>query len=186
MNTSKYNFLSFIILGLLIISSCTKDPVIPIEEEVITTLIFTLTPDSGGEDVVLTFQDLDGDGGNEPIIMGGSLTANTTYQSNIELLNESVVPTENIATEVIELALEHQLFFNTSINGISIDYTDFDTSGNPLGLKPRITTTDIGSGTLTVTLRHQPEKNASGVSEGDITNAGGETDIEVEFDIIVE
>jgi hypothetical protein len=30
-----------------------------------------------------------------------------------------------------------------------------------------------------------PNKNASGVVEGNIANAGGETDIEVNFDIVV-
>ncbi|HBK71516.1 MAG TPA: type 1 periplasmic binding fold superfamily protein, partial [Flavobacteriaceae bacterium] len=35
-------------------------------------------------------------------------------------------------------------------------------------------------------LRHEPNKSASGVSDGDITNAGGETDIEVIFNITVQ
>ena len=38
----------------------------------------------------------------------------------------------------------------------------------------------------TITLRHEPAKTATGVSGGDITNAGGETDIEVVFDVTVE
>ena len=37
----------------------------------------------------------------------------------------------------------------------------------------------MGHGQFTVTLRHEPDKSAQGVSAGDITNAGGETDIEV-------
>ena len=37
-----------------------------------------------------------------------------------------------------------------------------------------------------MTLRHEPAKDASGVAAGDITNAGGETDIEVTFDVTVE
>ena len=41
-------------------------------------------------------------------------------------------------------------------------------------------------GTLKVTLRHEPNKSAAGVVGGDITNAGGETDIEVEFPIVIE
>ena len=35
-------------------------------------------------------------------------------------------------------------------------------------------------------LRHEPDKSAAGVSSGDITNAGGETDIEVSFNVIIE
>jgi hypothetical protein len=31
-----------------------------------------------------------------------------------------------------------------------------------------------------------PDKYAAGVSEGDISNAGGETDIEVSFQVIIE
>ena len=37
------------------------------------------------------------------------------------------------------------------------------------------------SATMTVILRHEPNKAGAGVSDGDITNAGGETDIEVTF-----
>ena len=42
------------------------------------------------------------------------------------------------------------------------------------------------NGTVVVTLRHQPDKTASGVSSGDITYAGGETDIEVSFPLVIE
>ena len=37
------------------------------------------------------------------------------------------------------------------------------------------------SASMTVILRHEPDKAGAGVSDGDITNAGGETDIEVTF-----
>jgi len=49
-----------------------------------------------------------------------------------------------------------------------------------------LTTDAAGSGTITVILRHEPDKGASGVNDGDITNAGGETDIEVTFDVTVQ
>jgi hypothetical protein len=39
---------------------------------------------------------------------------------------------------------------------------------------------------LKITLRHEPNKKASGVVGGSITNAGGETDIEVSFDVEVK
>ena len=44
----------------------------------------------------------------------------------------------------------------------------------------------MGSGTITVTLRHEPNKDAAGVSSGDIANAGGETDIEVTFNVEIQ
>ena len=80
---------------------------------------------------------------------------------------------------------EHQFFFATT--GASMfNYADQDNDGNPVGLSFELTTGDAGSESYTITLRHEPDKSATGVSGGDITNAGGETDIEVVFDVIIE
>ena len=172
---------------MLFITSCKKDdPIIENEEELITTLIYTLTPEAGGDPVVLSFQDLDGDGAMPPTITGGTLVANTSYNGSLQLLNESVNPAEDITVEVQEEAEEHQFFFENTISGLSIAYTDEDENGHPIGLSSKITTTGPGSGTITVTLRHEPIKTAAEVSTGDITNAGGETDIEVTFNVVVQ
>ena len=94
------------VFSMLFITSCEKDepedPIIPNEEEVITTLNFTLTPDGGGTPVVLSFQDLDGDGGNAPTISEGTLDNNTIYNGSLELLNELEDPAEDITLEVAE------------------------------------------------------------------------------------
>ena len=175
------------VCSMLFITSCKKDdPIIENEEELITTLIYTLTPEAGGDSVVLSFQDLDGDGAMPPTITGGTLGANTIYNGSLQLLNESVNPAENITVEVQEEAEEHQFFFQNNISGLSIAYTDEDENGHPIGLSSKISTTGSGSGTITVTLRHEPNKTAAGVSTGDITNAGGETDIEVTFDVEIQ
>ncbi|MDB4089172.1 type 1 periplasmic binding fold superfamily protein [Flavobacteriales bacterium] len=175
------------LLSLILISSCKKDdPEIPNEEEVITTLTYTLTPTGGGAPVVLTFKDLDGDGGNAPTITGGVLDSNVTYTGAIVLLNEQEDPAENITTEVRDEAEEHQLFYSTSSSDVSISYTDTDANGDPIGITTSLTTTNISSGTIKITLRHEPNKSASGVSTGDISNAGGETDIEVTFNLDVQ
>ena len=49
-----------------------------------------------------------------------------------------------------------------------------------------LTTGDAASGNITIILRHEPVKDAEGVSDGDITNAGGETDISVTFPVVVQ
>ncbi len=175
------------VCSMLFITSCKKDdPIIENEEELITTLIYTLTQEAGGDSVVLSFEDLDGDGAITPIITGGTLGANTIYNGSLQLLNESVNPAEDITVEVQEEAEEHQFFFQNNISGLSIAYTDEDENGHPIGLSSKITTTGSGSGTITVTLRHEPIKTAAGVSNGDITNADGATDIEVTFDVVVQ
>ncbi|MGR3809310.1 hypothetical protein [Jiulongibacter sp. NS-SX5] len=168
-------------------TSCEKeDPVIPNEEELITTLIYTLSPVNGGEDVIFKFQDLDGDGGNAPVYTVGTLAANTTYNGSLDLLNELESPAESINEEIEEEDNEHQFFFAVSGLNATLVYTDQDGDGNPVGLSSTLTTGAASNGQLTITLRHEPAKSATGVASGDITNAGGETDIEVTFDVIIQ
>ena len=175
------------VVTMLFITSCDrKDPTIPNEEELITTLNFTLTPEGGGTSVVLSFKDLDGDGGNNPVITSGTLDTNTTYAGLIQLLNELEDPTEDISEEVEEEAKEHQFFFQTTVDGLTITYGDKDADGKPIGLVTTVTTAAAGSGTIKVVLKHEPDKSAAGVSSGEITNAGGETDLEVTFTVDVQ
>ncbi|MGY8976762.1 MAG: hypothetical protein ACKVLJ_01235 [Cytophagales bacterium] len=181
--------LSSIFISLITIVSCSDDPEDPIvenEEEVITTLTYTLTPSEGGSAVVLTYQDLDGDGAGEPTITNGTLSASTVYSGVLTLLNETEDPAESITEEIDEEDDEHQFFFSSTITDLQVAYADTDGDGNPVGLATTLTTSAAGLGTLTITLRHEPEKSASGVASGDITSAGGETDISVTFTITVE
>jgi len=178
--------LRFLIFTVLIGFSACLEPVVPNEEELITTLTYTLTPSSGGATVVLSFQDLDGDGGNAPIIMSDTLAANTSYTGRLELLNESITPVEDISVEILDEDEDHQFFYETTVNNLAVTYNDQDDNGNPVGLNTNLTTGAAGSGTLKIILKHQPDKSASGVGNGAIANAGGETDIEVTFSVHVQ
>jgi len=159
-------------------------PVIPNEEEVITTVRYTLTPANGGDAKVFQFQDLDGDGGNVPIVTADTVDADSTYSGSIEFLNELVTPADNITMEVLEEGDEHQVFYQKVSGDFVISYNDQDKNGNPIGLSTTFESKTTG-GSLTIVLRHEPSKNAALVSSGDITNAGGETDIEVVFPVNV-
>lgn len=181
MKFTKLSPLALLAAGVL---SCQpQDPTDPHEEELITTLNVDL--EAGGSTVTLNFQDIDGDGGDAPVITTDKLAANTTYSGSITLFNESETPAEELTAEIFDEAEDHQFFFATT--GASMfAYADQDNNGNPVGLSFELTTGDAGMESYTITLRHEPDKTASGVSGGDITNAGGETDIEVVFDITVE
>ena len=124
----------FLFVALLSFSCEKDDPVIPNEEELITTLNYQLMPESGGDTVVLSFKDIDGDGGNAPVIANGVLKANTTYAGTLTLLNESVSPADNITEEVEEEGDEHQFFFEASTGlNATISYDDVDVNGTPVG-----------------------------------------------------
>lgn len=177
---------STLVAGIMVsmLLSCSSDddnPVAVDEEEVITTMNVTLTSTSGT--VTLQSQDLDGDGPNAPVIdVSGNLTANTTYSGSIELLNETETPAEDITEEVAEEDEEHQFFFTTSGSLTSVAYDDVDGNGNPVGISFELTTGDAGSGTLQITLRHEPKKP----NDGSLADAGGETDIAQNFTVTVE
>lgn len=166
--------------------ACSNDDNTPVnEEEVITTITTTLT--GGGQTITLTSRDLDGDGPNAPIVtVSGDLVAGTTYLGSTSFLNELANPVDNITTEVAEEGADHQLFYQLTASLGTVTYDDVDANGNPIGLAfTLVAGTSGASGNLIVTLRHLPNKTAAGVSTGDITNAGGSTDAEVSFPIVV-
>lgn len=180
-----------LILAIILFSAACKkekdDPIIPNEEELITSLYLTLIDSLSNDTIELSFVDLDGDGGDPPIVNTENLNSNTSYQGYLFILNESSTPPINISVEVEEEAEEHQVFYE-SVGGLDLVsmYQDEDANGNPLGINMGFVTSSSSNGSLIITLRHEPDKFAEGVSEGDIANAGGETDIQVTFDIEIQ
>lgn len=177
----------YIFLTLIIFGSCQPNDEPVNQEELITTFIYTLL-DSNGNQVILSFKDVDGNGGLNPIYyVSGSLKANTTYAGSLELLNESISPVDTITHEIVSEDFAHQFFYlKSNVLNASIHYADLDKNGKPLGVKSSMVTGSPSTGTIKIVLRHEPNKDALNVSQGDITNAGGETDIEVEFNVEVK
>lgn len=182
-NSVQSYFLALLFVP-LIFTSCSDDDENPVpvdEEEVITTMTVTLT--ASGNTVTLQSRDLDGDGPNTPeITVSGNLAANATYSGSIELLNETETPAEDVTEEVEAEDDEHQFFFTTGGAITGTTYSDQDGNGNPVGLSFELTTGEAGSGTLQVTLRHEPKKP----NDGTLADAGGETDIAQSFTVTVE
>ncbi|HMW38396.1 MAG: type 1 periplasmic binding fold superfamily protein [Saprospiraceae bacterium] len=155
------------------------------ESELITSLNYVLT-DTSGQQVILVFKDLDGDGGVAPVInVSGPLKKNMTYSGVIELKNEAQTPAVDITQEIMKEAVDHQFFYDNTAS-IAVSYKDADSKGDPLGVKTQLLTAGAAQGKLTITLRHLPDKKAAGVAAGDIRNAGGESDLEVSFNIEVQ
>ena len=177
--------IALLVIPVLFSTSCSNDDAPVNEEEVITTVTTTLT--SGGQTITLTSRDLDGDGPNAPVVsVSGNLVAGTTYTGITTFLNELESPAEDITSEVEEEGADHQVFYQLPSSIGTVTYTDTDANGRPIGLNFTLVAGTSGStGTLTVTLRHLPNKSATGVSAGDITNAGGNTDAEVTFSVAV-
>jgi hypothetical protein len=193
--TKQIKFYALALVAALTFSSCSNDddnPAPPVnEEELITTITAIYTPVGGGTAVTLQYKDLDGEGANAPVItVSGAFEKNKTYNGAVTFKNDSVNPTEDITPEIQEEGEEHQIFYQKTGTLNPFTYgtakNNFDKNGKPIGLQSVFVTTEAASGTLTITLRHEPNKSAANVAAGDITNAGGSTDAEVSFPISVQ
>jgi hypothetical protein len=181
-------FLSMMAIAAITFNSCSDDDPAPVnEEEVITSVNIVLTPQGGGDQITLSSRDLDGDGPNAPIVLvSDPLATGTVYNGTVQFLNELEDPAEDKTAEILAEDEEHQVFFSVTGSVGSFAYTDSDSNGNPIGLTFTLTSAaNTTSGVLTVVLRHQPDKDGAGVSDGNIANAGGETDIEVSYNVAV-
>lgn len=175
------------VIAIMGIISCSSDdddaPEIINEEEVITTVELSLR-DTAGNSLMYISRDVDGDGPDAPVVTNtGNLVQGTTYSGTVRFLNETESPAENITEEVEDEADEHEVFFTPSSSiQITVLKTNFDDDGNPLGTEFDLSTGMAGMGTLTVTLRHELQKPNDGTLDG----AGGDTDVQVTFDVTVQ
>lgn len=167
-------------------SNETAGPVNP-EELINSVRLYFINTTDRSEVITATFQDLDGSGGDLPLLTHPMLTANTNYDISIQFLNELENPAEDVTLEVSNENLVHQVFY-VSEAGLNLiyAYNDRDINGNPTGLFGTIMTGAVSTGNLTISLIHEGFKNAPGVSDGDPTNTSGKTDIEVTFNVTIQ
>jgi hypothetical protein len=191
MNTNLKH-MAIAVVAALAITGCKKDedvtvaPPIVNQEELITTMVLSFDGQAGAADKELRFTDADGDGGGAPVFDLDTLQAGSNYNVSVFLLNATANPVDTISNEVLAEGVDHQFFFQPAGANLTIAYADADANGAPIGLQTTMATGAASVGTLKVILRHEPNKSGAGVSAGDITNAGGETDIEVEFPLVIQ
>lgn len=180
---------SLVLFTGLLFTACSKndnsDRPEPVnEEEVITTMNVTLTPDGDGDVVTLKKYDSDGDGPLAPeVTVLGNLTVGASYKGTIVLLNETIKPAGKVTEEVMKENTDHQFFYNADANlNVTTVYGNTDDNGNPLGTEFTLTAGEASLGTLTITLRHLPKKP----NDGTLADAGGVTDVDGTFALEVE
>ncbi|MDC1221312.1 type 1 periplasmic binding fold superfamily protein [Salibacteraceae bacterium] len=176
MNYFKTTFLISIVL---ISISCKRDPDDPTdpidvnEEELITTVRLNFENTASSNQFSASWTDKDGDGGDNPTIDSIYLDTNASYQVSIEFLDESSDEVEDITEEVQEEGVEHIVCLESSSSEIQIERTDSDGTYE-IGLESKWTISNAANGSLTISLKHQPD-----VKDG--TCNPGETDVEVIF-----
>ncbi|MFN8416921.1 MAG: hypothetical protein U0U66_11380 [Cytophagaceae bacterium] len=181
----------YILLLSVLISSCKKDkdnvatPPAPEEQELITTIIvsFKKTP-TATDSLTFAWRDADGEGGAAPVIDPIAITTEYTYLS-VHVLNESNPnDVEDISEEIQEKGNEHQLFYTTGTDYMTMAYIDMDDHGVPIGLKMTLSDlTTVTNSTLQIVLKHQPGiKPVSGQGNASL----GASDFDVTFPLTIQ
>jgi hypothetical protein len=193
------------IVGFFAITSCSED--VPEKEDVpelITKATLTFTPQGGGDAVIVSATDPDGDG-VQPITVDGeiNLATDKTYVLTVLLSNTLVAPTDpayDITAEVEAEGDEHMFFFGWTGDVFSnpsgdgnidsragvVNYTggenSLDENELPLGLTTTWTTSaSSAEGKFEIRLKHQP-----GLKTDTSGSDAGETDLSLTFDIFVQ
>lgn len=178
-------------------ASCeSEDPEKENEGEVITDVTLKFQELNGSNALVgdvLSFKASDPQGievGKTPTVQSISLTKGKKYQMTIEVTNS--IEGEDITQEILEEAEEHQFFFLGQVfdsSFFSIQYAD--AGGIALGVKTNVTvsaSTGTNNSSMRVVLRHDLDKNFPGASNPNFANfvqAGGETDLDITFPVIL-
>ena len=178
-------------------ASCeSEDPEKENDGEVITdvTLKFQeLNASNAPVGSVLSFKASDPQGievGKTPTIQSISLAKGKKYQMTIEVTN--AIKGEDITQEILTEAAAHQFFFLGQVfdsSFFSIQYAD--AGGIALGLKTTVTvssSTGTNNSNMRVVLRHELNKSFPGASNPNFANfaqAGGETDLDLTFPVIL-
>ncbi|MBC6365991.1 hypothetical protein [Algoriphagus sp. AK58] len=195
-NLQKLPLYLFAVLTLGFASCESEDPEKENEGEVITDVILKFQEIDGSNNPVgssFSFKASDSQGivvGGAPTIETVTLTRGKRYQMNIEVRNS--IENEDITQEIIEEADEHQFFFLGSAftsNILSISYAD--PGGKLIGVQTRLTVSSspgTNNTSMRVVLRHDLNKSFSGASNPNFENfvqAGGESDLDITFPIII-
>jgi hypothetical protein len=193
--TTRQKTILAALLGIAVLAGCKTDKdneltaPAPVNEEELITDAYLRFHDNNGNTYQWHASAVGGleQGGESGLqITADTLPANTLLQVEIILLNRSVTPVDTVSQEVLDEGEEHQFFFLSTNTNITISYADQDANGHPIGLHSTWQTGAPATGQVTVLLRHEPDKGAAGVSDGDITNAGGSNDLQVQFPAVAQ
>lgn len=181
------------------VACSSDDPEIESEEEVITDVTLTFTEvDESGAALSASFDVLASDPeglelGSSPTIGSITLEAGKRYLLEIELYNS--IEDEDITEEILEEDDEHQFYFlGSAFVGtpvLTYVYDDEDGDGNPIGLRGFVTVAEspaVNNAQFRLVLRHDLNKGFPGANNPNFenfVNAGGETDLDIIFPLII-
>ncbi|RYZ33913.1 MAG: hypothetical protein EOP49_35200 [Sphingobacteriales bacterium] len=187
MTTRIYKILSIALISFSV--SCTKpENPVPVEQELITTLRLNIK-DAAGITQTFDYKIENGFGNSNQgtiDIDTVRLLPNSTYTVITQVLNEKESPAEDITQEVISENSDHLFLYlsnpATGAGSISATGGNLDNNMLPFNQAATLTTGPAGSGKFTVYLIHAPQDKSAASPAA----AGGETDVEAAFPVMIQ
>lgn len=176
-NTLKFGMLALLLLAGAL-TACNKDE--STEQEVITTVVAHLVAADGSLDQTYEWNDLDGPGGNVPTIDNIILAANKTYNCTIEVYDRSTSPDRDLTLEIDAEKTAHLFVYTPDGVNITVSSSDTDANGKPYDRVGIWQTGTASVGSMTVVLKHEPDKNAANPAQT------GDTDFDVAFPVRIQ
>ena len=178
---------------MLTFASCTKDDATPapVEQELITTVKLSVSPiTSNLMPYVFTYKVENGFNNTTP----GTIQIDTLrllsgleYMVYVDLYNEKANPVDTATNEILAERNEHLFFYvsNPATGPGSVRVVNNtgskDFEGNPFNQQIQMVAGAPGSGQLRVVLLHQPTNKNAATPDA----AGGETDVDVTFPVVI-
>ena len=173
---------------LLSFESCKKDdddPMLPQvienEPESITKVRLSFKSKAPtGNDFSAEWSDSDGVGGNPASIETIRLDSGQMYDLDISFIDGSGNSEEDLTVEIQNESDEHLVCFESGLLGTALSNTITDSDGTyPIGIQSEWIVNSKANGTMTISLKHQPDGLKNGSCDV------GETDVEIEFPVVI-
>ncbi|MDA7837030.1 hypothetical protein N9A49_06440 [Salibacteraceae bacterium] len=186
----KKHILILSIMSLFIsLESCKKDDddpelpqVIENEPESITKVRLSFeSTNPTGKSFTAEWSDSDGVGGNLASIDTIRLDSGQMYDLDVSFIDGSGNSEEDLTIEIQNESDEHLVCFESGLLGTALSNTITDSDGTyPIGIQSEWIVNSKANGTITISLKHQPDGLKNGSCDV------GETDVEIEFPVVID
>ena len=169
---------------MMLMVGCSKDVSKPNDEnehEAINKIELVFAETSGATTSFI-MEDPDGDGGNPPSRIDTiKLNNNKQYTVTVKIYNISSGVVKDVSATVLMQATSHEFYFIPSGVSVTVQKTDKDKSGYPIGFLSSWQTAGAGTGSILFKLMHKTA--LKGPNDGPNV---GHSDIQLNLPIIIK
>lgn len=169
---------------MMLMVGCSKDVSNPNDEnehEAINKIELVFA-ETGGANTSFIMEDPDGDGGNPPSRIDTiKLNSNKQYNLTVKVYNIASGVIKEVSSTILAQATSHEFYFIPSGVSVTVQKTDKDKSGYPIGFLSSWQTAGAGTGSILFKLMHKTA--LKGPNDG---HNVGHSDIQLNLPIIIK